>query len=82
MKQKIIYIVTIILSIFIGVSGTLVTIRFFPVKTETIEKSVKTVSITEADSIKEAVYKIYDAVVVVESYRNGRQTGRRCNSGN
>ncbi len=75
MKQKIIYIVTIILSIFIGVSGTLVTIRFFPIKTETIEKSVKTVSITEADSIKEAVYKIYDAVVVVESYRNGRQTG-------
>ncbi len=75
MKQKIIYIITIILSIFVGVSGTLATLRFFPVEEKMIEKTVKTVSITEADSIKEAVYKIYNAVVVIESYRNGRQTG-------
>ncbi|MCI9233154.1 MAG: PDZ domain-containing protein [Bacilli bacterium] len=75
MKQKIIYLVTIILSFFVGVSGTLVTLRFVPVEEKLIEKTVKTVSITESDSIKEAVNKIYNAVVVIESYRNGRQTG-------
>lgn len=75
MKQKIIYIITIILSIGIGVSGTLATLHFFPMEAKTVEKTVKTVSITETDSIKEAVYKIYNAVVVIESYRNGRQTG-------
>lgn len=75
MKHKIIYISTIILSIFIGVSGTLATIHFFPMKTEVASKTVKTVTITETDSIKEAVDKIYNAVVVVESYKNGRQTG-------
>lgn len=76
MKQKIIYIVTVILSICIGISGTLVVVHFFPMQEEkAIETTVKTVSITETDSIKEAVYKIYNAVVVVESYRNERQTG-------
>lgn len=74
MKQKIIYVVTIILSICIGVVGTIVTIHYFPITNEVQEKTVKTVSITETNSIKEAVDKVYNTVVVIESYENGRQT--------
>lgn len=75
MKQKIIYIVTIILSISVGVVGTTLTFHYFPITNEIQEKTVKTVSITETNSIKEAVDKIYNSVVVIESYRNERQTG-------
>ncbi len=78
MRQKLIYIVTVILSICIGVAGTIVTIHYFPITNEVqkqTENTMKNVSITETNSIKEAVNKIYDAVVVVESYQNGRQTG-------
>lgn len=75
MKQKIIYIVTVILSICVGIAGTVVTFHYFPLTSGEQEKTVKTVSITETNSIKEAVDKIYNSVVVVESYHNGRQTG-------
>lgn len=75
MKQKTTYIVTIILSMFVGIAGTIATIHFFPLSKEVKEKTVKSVSITETNSIKEAVSKIYNAVVVIESYQNGRQTG-------
>ena len=75
MKKHIIYIITIILSISVGVIGTIATIHYFPItQNVTNEKTVKTVSITETNSIKEAVNKIYNAVVVIESYQNGRQT--------
>lgn len=75
MKQKVIYVITIILSIFVGVAGTIVTIHYFPLTSEQVETVVKSVTITETNSIQESVNKIYDAVVVVESYYNGRQTG-------
>lgn len=78
MKQKIIYLVTAVLSICIGVAGTVVTIHYFPIENSKIsktEKTEKTVSITETNSIKEAVNKVYNSVVVIESYQNGRQTG-------
>ena len=75
MKKHIIYIITIILSISVGVIGTIATIHYYPItQNVTNEKTVKTVSITETNSIKEAVNKIYNAVVVIESYQNGRQT--------
>lgn len=74
MKQKIIYVVSIILAIAIGASGTILTYHFFPVtsKNEVVEKSVKEVSITESNTIKSAIEKIYDAVVVIEAYNNNR----------
>lgn len=79
MREKTIYVVTIILSIFVGVMGTIATIHYFPITVEGKEKKSeevsKNVSIVETNSIKEAVDRIYDSVLVVESYKNGRQTG-------
>lgn len=79
MKEKTVYVVTIILSIFVGVVGTIATIHYFPITVYGKEKKEevvnKNVSIVETNSIKEAVDRIYDSVLVVESYKNGRQTG-------
>lgn len=75
MREKIIYIVTIIISIAVGVMGTVFTIHYFPITSNTVEKTVKSVSIEESNTIKESVDKIYNAVVVVESYKNGRNSG-------
>lgn len=75
MKEKIYYIISIIISLFVGITGTLVVLHFFPLKNEVIEKTVSNVNITEENSLKPAIKKIYDAVVVVESYNGSRQIG-------
>lgn len=67
-------IVYIVLSFFLGVMGTLVVYYYYPPKvtTEMIEKTVSEVNITESDTIQSGIAKIYDAVVVVESYTSGK----------
>ncbi len=74
MKDKLKFIVTIIVSCFVGVTGTIIVYHYCPSKwtTETIEKTVSQVSVTESDTIQSGVSKIYDAVVVVESYTNNK----------
>ena len=74
MKEKIIYIITIILSFFIGITGTIIVLKFYPIKEKTItEKTKETVNITETNTIKESINKVYDAVVLVETYKNSSQ---------
>lgn len=71
MKNKIIYTITIIVTFFIGVIGTLVVIKYIPKESQTvINESTRTVNITETNTIKSAIEKIYDAVVIVETYKN------------
>ena len=41
-------------------------------KVPTVKKSV---TVTEKDSINESIQKVYDSVVVISNYRNGRLTG-------
>lgn len=74
MKQKIIYIITIIMSFFVGIVGTLFVTDYLK---EDIEPTDKTsVEITEANTIKPAIDKIYDSVVLIETYdRNERGLG-------
>lgn len=61
-----------IMTFFIGVIGTLMVVYYFYLPgQEVIEKTVKEVNITETNTIKEAVDKVYDAVVVVNSLYNG-----------
>ncbi|MDD3392469.1 MAG: trypsin-like peptidase domain-containing protein [Bacilli bacterium] len=75
MRQKIIYIITIVVTFFFGAIGTIILTNYIPIKTEIVEKTVSEVTITEADSISKAVEKIYDAVVLIESYQNGSLIG-------
>ena len=69
MKNKLIYIVTIILTLCIGISGTIIVVRYIPEK-EVVEKTVQDVTITESDTIAPSVDKVYNSVVTVENYTN------------
>ena len=71
MKNKIIYICSVILSFFIGISGTLLVIKYIP--DENDQKVVQEVNITESDTIAPAINKVYDSVVTVLNYNNQLQ---------
>lgn len=75
MTSKVKYIVISILSLFIGIVGTIVVLHYFPIQTETTEKVVKEVTVSETDTIKSSVEKIYNATVMIESYRSNRLIG-------
>lgn len=72
MKNKIIYILTVIIAFFAGIIGTIYVIKYIPTETH-IEKQVSNVNITETNTIKTAINEIYDAVVLVETYSNNQQ---------
>lgn len=66
MKQKFTCFVVGCICIMIGICGTIMVYRYYP--QETVEKTVKDVTIHETNTIKSAIDKIYDAVVVVQEY--------------
>ena len=72
-KQKFIYVLSIIIAIFIGIIGTVLAFKFIPGTKEIVNRTVKDVSIEETNTIKESIAKIKDAVVVIESYKNGQK---------
>ena len=69
MKKRLVIIVIIVLAFCLGVFGTLAFLKCMSFDTPVIDKKV---SITEKDSIKESIDKVYDAVVVIEGYNNGQ----------
>lgn len=68
-------VVLIIIAFFVGVIGTYVTIKLFPGNNDNTIKTVKDVNITESDTIKSSVEKIYDSVYVIKSYQNNNLVG-------
>lgn len=75
MSQKTRDILLIIGSAFLGAIVTLLIVHFVPIKTEIVEKTVSEVTVTESDTIKTGVEKVYNAVVVVESYKQNKLAG-------
>lgn len=77
MGKKISYILNLFLMVVIGVLGTLwYTDSKVDTSKEQTEQVVKNVTITETNTIKEAIDKVYDSVVVIEvSTRSGTGTG-------
>ena len=73
MKNKLGYILAIIISLFVGISGTLLVIYYIPTNNIYDEQIVnnKHVTITENETIAPAVDKVYDSVVTVSSYNDG-----------
>lgn len=68
MKKVTIYIITVILSIFLGASIMYGLIYFYPdVIVDKIIKEEKTVNITDT-GISEGINKVYSTVVVIEAY--------------
>lgn len=66
MKNTIKYFGVCLISIMIGVCSTVLVIHYIPSKST--EKTVNEVNIHETNTIKSAIDKIYNAVLVVETY--------------
>ncbi len=63
-------ILIIIIAFFTGVIATIITIKYIPKEKQTKQEPTSLVNITETNTIKSAIEKIYDAVVLVETYNN------------
>lgn len=76
MKKKILYVVSILLSVVISVSATYFYVEYkFDKLDINKEKIITEVSVTEENTIKSSVDKIYDAVVLVQTYANSYSLG-------
>lgn len=65
MKKFLIYLTSILLALFIGAVGT----KYYLTNNINNEiKTIKEVNISESNNLKESIDKIYDAVVVVQTY--------------
>ncbi len=74
MKHKVTYIVAIICALFVGIIGTILCIKYIPNTTVVHDDGTKkNVTVTETNTLKAAIDKVYDAVYVIESYQNGQQ---------
>lgn len=73
MRQKVINVAVLLLVLCVGILGT----YYFTGNSESgkISTVSKNVTITEQDSISEAVNLVYDSVVVIKNYQEGRLTG-------
>lgn len=72
-NQKIVLLVCSIIAIFIGAAGMYLVFHFLPNTTVTnINRSEKEVTVNDK-GISDAVDKIYNSVVVVETYKNKQQ---------
>jgi len=69
--KKLMTFVLPISTLFIGIIGTIAVYKFVPNKTETVVKNVSELNITESDTIKQSVNKVYNSVVTVQAYTNG-----------
>ena len=68
-NDKLVVIVCSIIALFIGAAGMYAVFHFFPNSVTNVTKSEKEVTVNE-NGISDAVDKIYDSVVVVETYKN------------
>ena len=76
MREKIINIFIIILAFFLGVSGTIAVYKFLPNESVVVNRNENKVTITESDTLKTSISKVYDAVLLIEATtRNGKSTG-------
>lgn len=69
MKKILKYLVVSILSISLGVCGTLITLHYFPIKNNETIKTSKEISIIEENTIRQSINKVYDGVVYIETYK-------------
>jgi len=74
MNKKIIYILSLTFSFFLGIGLMYLLIRTLPIEYETTQKVVNEYKIEE-QAVTDAVEKAYDSVVVVESYLQNRKIG-------
>lgn len=72
------YGLVIVIAVFVGIIATLLVLKSLNLLKENIvevERTVKSVEITESNSISESIDKIYDSVVYIESSKNNIANG-------
>ncbi|NLC48548.1 MAG: PDZ domain-containing protein [Tenericutes bacterium] len=74
MKKKIIYIFTVIISVFLGATSMYLVIYHFPLDSDSIASSKNKVTVTDK-GISEGIQNIYGAVVVIENYSKSKLIG-------
>lgn len=75
MKKILVFVVTIILSIFVGMGGMYLLMHYFPNNFgDSSTKVVKNINVTD-DGISSGVDAIYDSVVLIENYKNNTLAG-------
>ena len=68
MKNKNLYLIGILIAFFLGVGGTILLLDNTTIgKEKIIEKTEKTVSVTESDTLKSAIELVDDATVYIET---------------
>lgn len=72
MRNKIVISVSIIFTFFIGCIFSYLVISYFPLKTEIVEKMITEYKVDETITF-DAIDNVYDAVVVVETFKNKSQ---------
>lgn len=70
MKNKFIYVLTIIITLFIGINGTFLYVNYINKDNSDIKEV--NMNFVETNSISGAVNKIYEAVVLVENFKGNR----------
>ena len=75
MKKILGYIVAIVLSLTVGICGTIIVYHYFPLTQPETETVVKDVTITETNSMKSSIEEVYDSVVIIETYNNVQKVG-------
>ena len=74
-KLVLLFIITVVISVFIGAGSVLAVLKMYPDLTQekvtNVTRLEKEISITD-EGIADAVDKIYDSVVIVKTYRNGK----------
>ena len=73
MKNKIIYLSSVIISLFIGICGTILVVHYIPENDGETKVVEEVVTINESDTIAPAVDKVYDSVVTVLNYGRSLQ---------
>jgi len=68
------YVLTVILSMIVGITGTYFIMKN-NIKNTEVTKTISEVSITEENTIKSSIDKIYKATVLIESYQRGKVAG-------
>lgn len=75
MRERMIFISSLVVALFVGIVGTVAIVKLMPSNDNIIEKTVSEISITENDTIKSAIGKVYDAVLYVENYNGDKLQG-------
>ena len=73
LKNKLIYLTSVIISLFIGISLTLLVVYYIPDSSGETKVVEEVVTINESDTIAPAVKKVYDSVVTVLNYDRSLQ---------